>query len=209
MTAAVAERPAASSMSATNVSDWEHRNELTLAAVPSAVSCARMLVRQSLVHWQFDEEFVRAVERVTNELVIHAIATTGVIETAPFYDAVFDHLGLLFVRLRLSPERVLVEVWDCGELPPHPRLEGSRIIAATEEWGYDQPSCDKRVVWCVVSAIPDPQRGKQTELPRRVPRPVPRHDEMAPGAVSPDVDLLRRVLDGLRRIGPDEWRDRC
>jgi hypothetical protein len=184
-------------MTETPVPDWEYRSELTLAALPNAVACARLLVAHTLTDSQVDGQSVRAAEQATKELVAHAVATTGVTAAVPIYDAVFEHLALLSVHLRLTPEQVQIEVWDSSAMPPHPRLGQAPAIQASAAWGYDLPSSGVRVVWCVLPVI---SRTDHTELPRRVPQRIPRQEENKRTTPQRDPDLLQRVLDGLRRI---------
>lgn len=170
-------------------------NELTLAAIPSAVSCARLLVHKAFIGEHFTKDFVRSVEQVTDELVVHAVATTGVTVSGSFSAHAFDHLRLLVVRLQIRPRRVVVEVRDDSNEPPHPRLTASRAIRTVERWGYDLPAPGRRVMWCAIAIPPDSR-----VLPRRVPRSTPRRAGRQVVGSVPDLALLRRVRDGLREL---------
>lgn len=174
------------------------RHELTLAAVPSAVRCARMLVHQSLMDRRFAENFVQAVEEATDVLVMHAVEATGVTASGSFCDQAFDHLRLLVVRLEVDSERVIVEVWDRSNQPPDPRLGAVRAIRTAEQWGYGRPARGQRVVWCTVAMSPD---KPGLVLPRRVPRPVPRTPRGQTAERLPDLELLQRLRDCLDRLG--------
>ncbi len=181
---------------------WGRWDELTLAAVPSAVNQARWLVRFDLGRWGFEAGFVRRVEVVAEELVVHAVATTGVTEDEPLYAAAFDDLDVLVVRLRTFAGRVVVEVWDCTEAAPHERLARSVAVAEAEWWDFAVPLPGRRVVWCVVAPECAAGDGAEGSLPQRVPAPARSGAGVAPAgwAGSVDTALLCRVLDGLRRV---------
>ena len=200
MTAAIAERPGAPEMRQARP-DWWQDSKLTLAALPSAIGCARLLVRSALKGWDLDPRCANAIETAMDELVVHAVATTGVIEDLPLYHPAFDHLSLISIKLRLTPDTAQIEVWDSGDLPPASQLSESSVIAACQRWGYDLPGAGKRVVWCLVATFPHMDRDTQAELPRRVPRPVSRPVAAEPVEAMRDPHLLERVRDGLRRLG--------
>jgi hypothetical protein len=177
------------------------QDELTLAALPSAVNQARLLVELILTRWAFDKAFIRRVEAVADELVTHAVATTGVTDDEPLYAAAFDDLDVLVVRLRTFAGRVVVEVWDHTEAAPLELLTGSAAVADAEHWDFAVPLPGRRVVWCVMApgcAAGDTGEGP---LPQRVPAPtrpevgMPQADPVEPV----DTAVLLRVLDGLRR----------
>ena len=81
-----------------------------MAALPSAVSCSRLLARHTLIDSPLDERNVTQVEQVVSGLVAHAVATTGITEALPSYSRAFDNLTLIAVRLSIEMERVLIEV---------------------------------------------------------------------------------------------------
>lgn len=181
-------------MSEIPVPEWAYRGELTLAALPNAIACARLLARHTLTASRLDVDaaYRRRLEQVTEELVTHAVATTGVTAAVPLYDDIFEHLALLTVRLRLTLELAQIEVWDSGARPPHPRLGQTPAMQTSNAWGYDWPAPGHRVVWCVVPLAPSSR--EQAERPR------PPRTDASPPAPARDPELLQRVLDGLRRM---------
>jgi hypothetical protein len=190
--------------------DWWQDSKLTLAALPSAIGCARLLVRSALKGWDLDPRCANAIEAAMDELVVHAVATTGVIEDLPLYHPVFDHLSLISIKLRRTPDTAQIEVWDSGDLPPASQLSKSSVIAACQRWGYDLPGPSKRVVWCLVATFPHMDRDNQAGLPRRVPRPVPQPVAAEPVEAMRDPHLLERVRDGLRQLGrPADQEEPC
>ncbi|MGH3876669.1 MAG: hypothetical protein ACRDSK_06480 [Actinophytocola sp.] len=171
---------------------------MTLAAVPSAVNLARLLVRFNLYRWAFDAGFIRRVVAVAEKLVVHAVATTGVVEDEPLYAAAFDDLDVIVVRLRIFAGRVVVEVWDRTEAPPHEALATALAVTDAERWDFAVPLPGCRVVWCLVA--PQPVAGVvEGWLPQRVPAPTrPGAGVRAAGPVN--KELLERVLEGLRHV---------
>ncbi len=164
----------------------------------SAVNLARLLVQFHLERWGFDAAFIRRVVALAEELVVHAVATTGVTQDEPLYAAAFDELDVIVVRLRTFADRVVVEVWDHTEDAPHDRLAISAAVADSERWDYAVPLPGRRVVWCVMA----PQRAAgfaKESLPQRVPAPT-RPRVGAPSADPVDTAVRLRVLSGLHRL---------
>lgn len=199
MTAVLEERPVALTENA-QPSEWRRVSRLTLAALPSAVGCSRLLARHTLIDSPLDEHSATEVERAVSELVSHAVATTGITDALPTYSSVFDNLTLITVRLSIGAWRALVEVWDCGTAPPQPQLGQSDAIAKSREWGYDIPSPGRRVVWCVLPLSAETDQAETTVLPQALPRRVARLIPGGPVRTMRDPEILRRVLDGLRNL---------
>lgn len=196
----LAERPMTISPTQSGGHERERRGELTLAALPSAVTLVRLLVQHDLAEWSFDGSFIRRVEQVAEELAIHAVVTTGIIEAARRYSEMFDAPLIIVVRLRaFGDERVIVEMWDQVNTPPDASLAQKLAVAGADAWDSERPSASRRVVWCTVT---------KASFPRRPPRVVA--PPSAPAAeIDPAVDtgLLHRVLDGLRRQEPTNLFD--
>ena len=89
---------------------------LTLAALPTAVGCSRMLVRYSLKQWVLGS-LVDEAELVISELVTNAVKTTGVMESEPRWSELLD-LALIKVRLMATKTGLFIEVWDRDPTPP-------------------------------------------------------------------------------------------
>lgn len=132
---------------------WPLCNVLQLAALPSAVPCARLHARHLLREWGLDR-LAATAELLTSELVTNAVqAMAGQEEQSA-------------VGLRLSADhvRVLIEVWDADPRPlaprypgkdeaPAPDAEGGRglflVSALSARWNWyltQQP--EGKVVWC-------------------------------------------------------------
>ncbi|MGB3443199.1 MAG: hypothetical protein WBA97_31040 [Actinophytocola sp.] len=200
MAATVAERNIASTMHGPQPGESQRVSRLTLAAVPSAVTSARLLVQHSLLDWNVDRRVLAAVEEATAELVHHAVKTTGVSDPQPMYGEVVEDLSLIKVRVRLLSEQLVIEVWDGGPEPLLDDLSRSDALAASRDWGFDFPTPGHRVVWAAFLAAPNEPDAETVSLPR-VRRSTPRTPGERPAAVMRDPEVLRAVLNGLRRLG--------
>lgn len=169
--------------------DSEHCDELVLAAVPNAVHSACWMIQHNVSRWRINREFGARIEWAARELVVHAVATTGVTEAAPLYAHAFDRLNILVVRLCEYDDRVMVEVWDRGNQPPRPSLPRSAWIEVVDDWDYALPGRDLRVVWCVLTPEPALPRRQPTSNP-----PPPLRDPRY------DTAFLLRVMQGISRI---------
>jgi anti-sigma regulatory factor (Ser/Thr protein kinase) len=132
---------------------WPPHTYLELAALPTAVACARLHARNMLWEWGLDWLAPDA------ELLVAELMTNAVKATAPGDGAV--------VRLRLSSDstQVLIEVWDAepwrsaaadqGEDgTPAETGRGLFLVAAlSARWDWyptEEPS--GKVVWCEIAA---------------------------------------------------------
>ncbi|MEO6087018.1 MAG: hypothetical protein ABIQ18_28290, partial [Umezawaea sp.] len=96
-------------------------DEQLLAALPSAVGCARRFVRYTLQRWRL-QSLSDIAEVIVAELVGDAVSATGIVIEHPSYLDLFDkQLNLVGVRLQLIGTSVLVDVWDADPTPPWPR----------------------------------------------------------------------------------------
>ena len=185
---------------------WPLRSYLELGALPTAVPCARLHVRQLAWEWGLDG-LAESTELLVSELVTNAIQAMKQQDDQPA------------VRLRLSSDnaRLLIEVWDADPRPPKPKELGAGDIPGLEEeggrglflvaalsrdwnWYLTQEPIGK-VVWCELE-VEQPERAK-VDRPALQPlpmRPVPRAMQNRPVAVTNDPDVLRRVRDGLRDL---------
>jgi anti-sigma regulatory factor (Ser/Thr protein kinase) len=174
---------------------------LTLAAVPSAVRCARVFVRACLRQWGLESMAEDSELVINRELVTNAVQATGITETEPRWSQL-DGLAVIHVRLVLSDRSLVIAVWDKNPGPPVPAEPGTdsengrglAIVAAlSQRWDYMAAQGGK-CVWAEL-AIPS---GALTPsgLPRRILGPV-----IVPVAGAPvGLDVLRRVLQALRDL---------
>lgn len=127
---------------------------LELAALPSAVPCARRHARGVVGEWGLP------TAAGTTELLVSEMITNAVAETAGTQDPLG---GVITLRLTAAIGTVLIEVHD-----PSPRLperkeapddaeHGRGLLLVDElsaDWGaYPLPGNGK-IVWCLVTAVP-------------------------------------------------------
>jgi anti-sigma regulatory factor (Ser/Thr protein kinase) len=175
---------------------------LTLAAVPTAVGCARAFVRQQLSRWGLNR-LIGDAELVLSELVTNAVNVTGTIDPSPRRSEL-DNLALITVRLVVTQDSLIVEIWDRDPNPPVRRNpdradEGGRglliVEALCRRWSYFYPVAGGKAVWGELG-IPD-----YALLPSGMPQRQPsRPSTGQQTAKMPDVATLERVLEGLRRL---------
>lgn len=143
-------RPSASAADVARVApfaaQWPLRSFLELGALPSAVPCVRLHVRQMLWEWDL-AAFSESTELLVSELITNAMQ----ISRATAQDAP--------VRLWLVSDKaqVVVLAWDASPLPPVPievddDVESGRglmiVQAVSARWGWDfPPGMSGKVVW--------------------------------------------------------------
>lgn len=136
--------------------------ELKLAAIPEAVRAARWFVIGTLHEWHVRPGVIDVAEVVTSELTTNAVKRTQLL--APW---VSDELeptppdaAVVWVRVRLDAQAVIVEVWDGDPTPPvvqeqNPDAEHGRglvlVADLSEQWGCYWPEVGGKVVWAAVS----------------------------------------------------------
>jgi hypothetical protein len=212
MTAALAERPVLV------VTERKKRqvyaaDQLTLAAVPTALSCARMFIRFTLQNWRIDRKHIETAELLVSELVSIAIEATGEPEPPPARHGPIRPLNLIRLRLLLFADSVVIEVWDSDPRPPMPQAprpdtEDSRgpalVARMSRQWNYYLARNGGKVVWCELGLVPMPADHATIEFPRPLSRRKRYTGPVHPTEVMNDPDLLKRVLDGLQALDSDD-----
>jgi anti-sigma regulatory factor (Ser/Thr protein kinase) len=126
------------------------QTHLALAALPSAVPCARGHVRSVAHEWGV-AELADTAELLASELVSNAIRASGRLRTA----------GSPVVRLWVTSdgESLVIRVWDAGDEMPVRREAGPGddsgrglmiIDALSTDWGC-YPEADGKIVWAAIS----------------------------------------------------------
>jgi len=125
---------------------WPHVSALELAALPTAVPCARLHTREVLWEWKLDQ-LADDAETLVSELLTNAVTASRSSEG----------VGLVALRLLADHKRVLIEVWDQHPGDPQPRRaddesehgRGFMVIEAlSHQWGFRRASANLKVVWC-------------------------------------------------------------
>jgi anti-sigma regulatory factor (Ser/Thr protein kinase) len=179
---------------------WPFSSSLELAALPTAVLCARLHAKH--LAWEWGLTGVAD----TIELMVSELTTNSV-------QAIAGRDGQSAIRLRLLSDqtRVRIEVWDADPRPPAPKdpaadrmpdleAENGRglflmsALSARWDWTPTREPTGK-VTWCdldidrLESSPEIDGSAAQPCLPRRT------------SGVMRDPDILRRRRDGLRNLG--------
>jgi hypothetical protein len=174
---------------------WPLRTSLELGALPTAASCACLHVKHVLWEWG-QHSLVESAELLVSELVTNAVDATGQPGQTVSVNLAGTGTG--------TGTRVLIEVWDADPQPPGPRGPGEAgpgdgvllVAALSSRWDW-YPTQDPagKVVWCELDTASSAAAADLAPpLPRRIPRARPKPQ----AEIVTDLDLLRRLLDGLR-----------
>jgi anti-sigma regulatory factor (Ser/Thr protein kinase) len=137
---------------------WAIQSVLAIAALPTAVPCARLHARNVACEWGLDD-LADTVELVVSELVTNAVQASVDHDGRPRYS---PEQGLACIHLRLSTDEIaaLVEVWDENFRLPAPTRAGlddesgrglMLVNALAERWGWDLPPSGRgKIVWALV-----------------------------------------------------------
>ena len=130
------------------------QTRLELAALPSAVSCARGHVRSVAHEWGLADLADRAA-LLASEIVTNAVQASCRLRTA----------GPPVIKLRVSSdqEALVIRVWDASQAMPErqeagPDRDSGRglmIIALSADWGCYREA-DGKVVWATISLRQNP-----------------------------------------------------
>ena len=183
---------------------------IKLAAVVTAVACAREFVGQTLKLWHLSALSEKATLLVS-ELVTNAVRSTGSTDPEPDL-AVLAGVPYVQVQVNSVGRAVRVEVWDASQQLPvvqrqDPDAEGGRglflVQALSDRWGSYLPATGGKVVWFdliatttevdsayFVAVEPLPQRVSQKHLSVAA----------APYRTPVDIAMLERVIWGLQRL---------
>jgi anti-sigma regulatory factor (Ser/Thr protein kinase) len=128
---------------------WSLRTYLEFGAFPGAVPCARLHARAVLWEWSLTW-LTEQVELLVSELVTNAVQESrllGEFTTVRFW-------------LLSDGRKLLIQVWDASQCPPHPEeageeiAEGGRglmlVAAMSDRWSwYPVPETGGKIVWAL------------------------------------------------------------
>jgi hypothetical protein len=162
-------------------------DDLKLVALPSAINCADLFVRFTLVEWRVDS-MVPEVRRAT-EALITAVVGNPDLKATP---------TMLLFRLRLSGNSLAIEIEDDRQSPT---LVVPRSLSGPNS-GVTMLSTGKQLIWTEVplpkgmdaTVVPLPRRGTTRAAASAAPPPA---EIAAADDLSPDV--MERILEGLRK----------
>ena len=127
--------------------------KVRLAALPSAVPWARLVLRHMLREWQL-ERLSDPTLLLTSELVTNAVQASA---RPPWYDP--GTLPMIELSLRVTDTSLLTEVWDAS--PALPVLQAADLTGEcgrglllvdflADAWGH-RAADNGKVVWCEVA----------------------------------------------------------
>jgi len=185
---------------------WPLCSYLQLGALPTAVPCARLHAKHLVWEWGLDD-LAESSELLVSELVTNAVqAMEGQ-----------DDQSAVCLRLSSDNTRLLIEVWDADPQPPAPKDLGADGIPDLEEEGgrglflaaalsrrwnwYLTQNPTGKVVWCELAADwPELLKGGESAIQPSLPRRVSAKQLVRPAEAMSDLDILRRLRDGLRDL---------
>ena len=172
--------------------------EISLAALATAVGCARLFVRSTLQALGLDQ-LAEDAELVASEVVTNAVQATGITHPSPRWSELHN-LALIRLRLVVLGDSLIIEVWDRDATPPKPRqetaldAEGGRGLLIVESlsrrWNFHCPAEGGKWVWA------------ELEIPAE-PGPLPKREWSSaakPRRAVSNPEVLSRVRGGLKRL---------
>jgi anti-sigma regulatory factor (Ser/Thr protein kinase) len=147
------------------IPSWPHQTCLELAALPSAVTCARAHVRAVVVEWGRLAHLADTAELVASEIVTNAIQASGQLKI----------IDPPVVRVTVNADRdsVLIRVWDGSDARPVRQQAGPSddsgrgltiIDALSTDWGTYREQ-DGKVVWALIGPAPSGGFGCNSRAP--------------------------------------------
>lgn len=154
--AASAHRPSADTASPSQ--HWPLQSRLPFAALPTAVSCARLHARSIALEWDL-HNIAETAELLTSELMTNAVQASERLKTTA------DPAVVAVVNLWLVSDGIslVIHVEDASdELPVLKDFtsddEGGRglllVTTLSKDWGVYRTADGGKVVWCLITADP-------------------------------------------------------
>ena len=188
---------------------------LRLAAVLTAVRCAREFTEQTLRLWSV-ADLVDDACLIVSELVTNAVKSTGSTQVEPDFETLAK-VPIVGLQLTAANGVLLVEVWDTSTASPELQQQhedalsgrGLLIVAMlATQWAYYLPEYGGKVVWAelaldeeALQRQADAAVSEAASLPKRVPRPPSGTGVYVHTEALADVAMLERVLWGLQGMG--------
>jgi anti-sigma regulatory factor (Ser/Thr protein kinase) len=142
---------------------WPLQTFLKLGALPSAVPCARLHIRQILWEWNL-EPLTYSTELIVSELVTNAIHASHSLTASRYNGRWTPGRPPVRMWLQSNGEQVLIQIWDASDCTPKPRAEeleaenGRGLLLVTHlttDWGtYVPERSSGKIVWAVVARMP-------------------------------------------------------
>ena len=175
-------------------------SSIDLVALPSAVTVTQLFIRSTLRRWRASLITYDA-EAVVTELVKLSVRASN-----PAKDwLAWDALDYIVVRLVGYERSIVVEVWDTVTETAH--LDDDQaaayatvlelVDARAKDWGTDSTPRG-RLAWAELGVYERTTSGLPVRTPKLVASPRPPAGTLEETAY--DLDLLRRVRDGIERL---------
>lgn len=131
------------------MSEWPLHSFLELAALPTAVPCARLHAKHVVWEWGLGQ-LSDDVELIVSEIVTNAVQATAALEKTG-RSGYLAGVPCIELMLFSDKDQVRIEVWDGHHQPPEPRALGSDgvpalgdeegrglhlVDALSRDWGY-------------------------------------------------------------------------
>jgi anti-sigma regulatory factor (Ser/Thr protein kinase) len=135
---------------------WPIHSQLPFAALPSAVSCARLHVRSVCLEWGL-RRIADTAELLASELMTNAVQESGRLKTRSDL-AIVPVVNLWLVSDGIS---LVIHVWDASDDMPVRKDftaddEGGRglmlVEALGKEWGAYRKAEGGKVVWVMITS---------------------------------------------------------
>ena len=143
-------------------SEWPLQSHLELAALPSAVPCARLHARQVLWEWS-QAALAEVVELLVSELVTNAVQASAQLASGQHAGAIAGGVPIVRFWLASDHRRVLIQVrdscdWQPQRQEPRPEAESGRglllVEALSSEWGtYVDARRAGKVIWALIAPV--------------------------------------------------------
>lgn len=141
------------------LSGWPLQSYLELAALPSAVPCARLHSRQVLWEWGL-HAITDAAELIVSEIVTNGISAVQGLTGSRYAGHWMPGAPPLRLWLYADQQRIAIQVWDANDQPPTRQAteldaESGRglllVEALSEAWGsYKARDSSGKVVWAIL-----------------------------------------------------------
>ncbi|MBP2477983.1 hypothetical protein JOF53_006855 [Crossiella equi] len=153
-------------------------DDIQLVALPTAVGCADLFAQFTLREWRL------------RPMLDEAATAAGQLVAAVVESADPDRPGMLTVRLRVSGDRLVIEVADGRPAAATPDMEGPNLGVVELARG--------RMLWCELP-LPGGVTADSVPLPRRERRRSPEAERLKDEPHEVDPEIMERLLMGLGR----------
>ncbi|MGH3871300.1 MAG: hypothetical protein ACRDSR_07260 [Pseudonocardiaceae bacterium] len=170
---------------------------MTLLAVRTAYRISGLYTKYTAQQWGL-RHLSDAAEHVAVELIALAVETTG--NPAPnLHYTELDGVPIIGLCVSTYGPGLRIEVWDTDVTPPsHTNSHLRAVEDAGSQWDCYHPRSGGKVIRAQLGIAP---------LPRRTAHSISLPDPETPIEPVRDLDMLKKVLDGLHSLDFEGVRD--